>query len=113
MTAPLGFLFDAHCDKIEGAGFTCMTCDVEPATGHVTVDGGPNHGRLLALLCASCASEDAWHIVCRRFSEWGASQQLDLEDLGPGALGGPWVKHGDHHDPLPDEPMHESRADRR
>jgi hypothetical protein len=102
MAVPEMFLeFSACCPHVDGQGYACMVCEVA-ATGHVTVSGGPNHGRCLALLCRHHASSDGYEEVSERLVQWMLGGLLSISDLGPGAAGAPEVTHHDHRDPLPE-----------
>lgn len=100
MNAPdWSFRFSQRCATIEGVGYACMVCGL-PATGHVNVHGGSNHGRCIAVVCAYHASEDGWPATRDRFSEWMVAHLMGV-DGGPGDDGSPEVWHVDHLDPLP------------
>jgi len=104
---PVALKFSAYCPKVEGLGYDCMVCYgvPVPATGHVTVDGGPNDGRCLAIVCPHHAREDGYADVKERLAQWLVTGLL-AEDLGPGPAGAPEVRHRDHWDPV-----HEHRHD--
>lgn len=91
--------FAATCATIENAGYACMVCSA-PATGHVTVQGGPHEGRCLAVLCRRHGSEVGYDEFKVRLIEWMMADLL-APDGGPGPDGAPEVWHRDHLDPLP------------
>lgn len=98
----LSLHYSAHCPQIAGTGHLCMIDGETPATGHVTVVGGPHDGRCIAVVCELHASPAGAADVKARLVEWLMADLLSPTDLGPGADGAPEVWHVDHLDPLPE-----------
>lgn len=98
----------AHCPTVDGSGMQCMICP-EPATGHLTVGGGPYDGRCVAVTCPRHSSEDGWDEVKGALYHWVVAGLLDPTFGGPGEDGEPEVWHssgvpgsaGGHWDPMP------------
>jgi hypothetical protein len=103
MTTGLSLNISASCPEVNGEGYSCMIMHMlrVPATGHITVAGGPNDGRCLALVCGHHATEDGYADVKAQLVAWLRAGLLTT-DLGPGPAGAPEVRHGDHMDPLPE-----------
>jgi len=99
-----GFDISAHCDSLADLGYTCMGCDADLATAHVTVAGGPWNRRVLLVLCRACLGTDQTAAAARvriLLADQVVNRRLDLTDGGPGAAGAAEARHGDHYDPLP------------
>jgi hypothetical protein len=111
MTVPgLSLNISASCAKVDGEGYECMILHLlpggrhgqqAPATGHITVVGGPNDGRCLALVCPHHATAEGYADVKTQLVAWMRAGLLTI-DLGPGPAGAPEVLHIDHMDPLPE-----------
>jgi hypothetical protein len=98
--------FSAHCPNVAGAGWRCMICPEEDATGHATVGGGLYDGRCIAVVCPRHAAEEGWPEVKEALVVWAGMGLLDPATGGPGPAGEPEVWHGDHWDAMPREAPH-------
>lgn len=92
------------CPKVEGQGLTCMACGKEQAVGHVSASGGPFDGRVLMLVCPTCADvPNDGRSIREALKIHFMELTLDVQTGGPGPLGSPMVWHGTHWDVMIDE----------
>lgn len=95
----------AHCSTLIAEGYGCMAELTEGctalATGHVQVDGGPYDGSVVVVVCAEhIGNPDNIDAVRAVLAQCVTAGFLDLHTGGPGPLGYPRVRHGDHIDEL-------------